>query len=311
MPIEHGPDARAGIRQRKPGRRYSAFMAWTVPYAFDEFYSNINLPGEHRTLANTRKDWILRRIGTSLEILDSFPMGSIPRFTALKDHADLDVMIVLHYGKHIKDKKPSSVLSQVKSALGAGAGSVRRNGQAVTMKFASWPDVDVVPASRVTSEDGNLSHYIIPDMNREQWIQTKPNLHSRRMIDASSERGANFRRIVKMAKYWNQRQEVSIQSYHLEVIALEMSIGDWPDTGWAVYNWFKKAENSLDWLWHDGKDVTEYLSFERAQKAKNQITGAKNKALTAWYHTSSGHSDHREAIRVWRSLFGTNFPSYG
>ncbi|MET9522864.1 nucleotidyltransferase [Streptomyces coeruleorubidus] len=286
-------------------------MVWTVPYAFDQFYAAINLPGDHRALANTRKDWILRRIGTSLDILTSFPMGSISRFTALKGHADLDVMLVLNYGKHIKDQKPSTVLSEVKSALGAGAGSVRRNGQAVTMKFVSWPDVDVVPAARYRNDDGSISHYEIPDMNREEWIKTKPNLHTRQMIDASSDRGANFRRVVKMMKDWNRRQDVSIQSYHLEVIALQMNTVDWDDTGWAVYQWFVKAETSLQWLWHEGKDVAEYLSFDRALRAKGQITEAKNKAFTAWYKTTSGVDDHCEAIRIWRSVFGSQFPAYG
>jgi hypothetical protein len=179
------------------------------------------------------------------------------------------------------------------------------------MKFMSWPDVDVVPASKVTNSDGSITHYNIPDMNREEWIETKPRLHSRHMIDASSERGSNFRRVVKMMKDWNRRQDVSIQSYHLEVIALQTSVSDWDDTGWAVYQWFSKAETSLDWLWHEGKDVSEYLSFERALKAKNQIKEAKNKALTAWYNTSNGKDDHREAIRIWRSIFGNNFPTYG
>lgn len=280
-----------------------------MPYAFDQFYAAINLPGDHRALANTRKDWIIRRIGTSLDVLNSFPMGSIPRFTALEAHADLDVILVLHFGKHIKDEKPSAVLSTVKAALGSGAGSVRRNGQAVTMRFESWPDVDVVPASRVTNDDGSISHYNIPDMNREEWIETKPNLHTRHMIDAASERGANFRRVVKMMKDWNRRQDVSIQSYHLEVIALKMDAVDWDDTGWAIYQWFVTAESSLDWLWHEGKDVSEYLSAPRALRVKNQIADTKNKAFTAWYKASI--EDNREAIRIWRSIFGNRFPTYG
>ncbi|MEW1830712.1 nucleotidyltransferase [Streptomyces sp. NPDC088196] len=286
-------------------------MAWTVPYAFDQFFTAINLPGDHRALANTRKDWIVRRIGSSLEILDSFPMGSIPRFTALKDHADLDIILVLHFTKHIKDKKPSTVLSNVKSALGSGAGSIRRNGQAVTMKFASWPDVDVVPAARYRNDDGAISHYEIPDMNREEWIKTKPNLHARQMREAASDRGVNFRRVVKMIKEWNRRQDISIQSYHLEVIALRMSGVDWDDIGWAVYQWFVKAENSLYWLWHEEKDVAEYLSPEKAGKAKNQIGEAKNQALTAWSYTFNGKDNNREAIRIWRSIFGNKFPAYG
>jgi hypothetical protein len=102
-------------------------------------------------------------------------MGSIPRFTALKAHADVDVMAVLHFGKHIKDRNPSEVLLNVKNALGTGqAGRGRRNGQAVTVTFQSWPNVDVVPASRLTNNDGVVTGYEIPDMNREVWLPTNP-----------------------------------------------------------------------------------------------------------------------------------------
>ena len=81
-------------------------------------------------------------------------MGSIPKYTALSGYADVDVLVALHYGQHIKDRRPSAVLSTLKTALGPGAGAVRRNGQAVTVKFQSWPNVDAVPASRVVGDDG-------------------------------------------------------------------------------------------------------------------------------------------------------------
>jgi hypothetical protein len=100
-------------------------------------------------------------------VLEAIPFGSIPRFTALKEHADVDVMAVLHFGKHIQDRKPSDVLLDVKNALGTGqAGRGRRNGQAVTVTFQSWPSIDVVPASR-QAKDGVVTGYEIPDMNRK------------------------------------------------------------------------------------------------------------------------------------------------
>lgn len=285
-------------------------MALTVAYAFDQFFSAINLPGDHRELANNRKDWIVRRLNSNLTILDSFPMGSIPRFTALKGHADLDVMVVLHYGQHVKGRKPSAVLSTVRSALGAGAGSVRRNGQAVTMKFVSWPDVDVVPAVRITNNDGSVSHFQIPDMNREEWIDTRPHSHSKQMQAAASARGPEFRKIVKMLKDWNRRQDVSIQSYHLEVIALRMS-SDWEDTGWAIYQWFAEAEKSMHFLWHSDSDVTAYLEYPRAIRAIEQCRVAKDAALNAWYYSRGTAKNEKTSITAWRSIFGMTFPAYG
>jgi len=45
-------------------------------------------------------------------------MGSIPKFTALSGHADLDVLVVLHCSRHIKEKSPAGLLSQVRKPLG-------------------------------------------------------------------------------------------------------------------------------------------------------------------------------------------------
>ncbi|MCX5213152.1 nucleotidyltransferase [Kitasatospora sp. NBC_00240] len=286
-------------------------MVYTVAVAFDAFFAAINLPGDHRGIANTRKDWIVGRLGASLNILDSFTMGSIPRFTALKEHADLDVMVILHFGQHIDGRRPSSLLSLVKSALGYGAGSIRRNGQAVTMRFSSWPDVDVVPASRVTNNDGSVAYYKIPDMNREEWIKTKPATHSQQIAAASSAYGENFRRVIKMIKDWNRRQEVSLQSYHLEVIALKVGNIDWNDTGYAIYKWLEKAESSMKFLWHQDSDVTAYLPYDRAARAIEQVRKTKGQALDAWYSTYGDRNDHRKAITIWKSIFGAKFPSYG
>jgi hypothetical protein len=51
-------------------------------------------------------------------VIEAFASGSIPRYTALNEHADLDVIVALHYSKHIKDKTPSQVPQEVRDALG-------------------------------------------------------------------------------------------------------------------------------------------------------------------------------------------------
>ncbi|MBT2555469.1 nucleotidyltransferase [Arthrobacter sp. ISL-5] len=220
-------------------------MVWTTAGAFQEFLSTINLPGDHRTIANIRKDWIVRLRSGGLNILDAFTMGSIPRYTALRDHADLDVMVVLHFAEHIKGRTPAQVLSSVKTSLGSGAGNVRRNGQAVTMKFLSWPSVDVVPASRLVDKAKAVTGYEIPDMNRGEWIRTNPPSHSVAITAAVGQYGPNFRHVVKMIKEWNRRQDVRMQSYHIEVIALKMTTSC-QDHSWAILQWLETAKGAGD-----------------------------------------------------------------
>lgn len=285
-------------------------MAWTTQGAFDLFYAEINLPGDHHGIANTRRDWVLQRLRSNgLNVLEAVTFGSIPRYTALKEHADVDVLAVLHYGQHIKDRKPSQVLMATKTALGVGqAGTGRRNGQAVTVTFDSWPNIDVVPASRLVDSNGVVTGYEIPDMNREIWLPTNPPQHSRDMSSAASTRAENFRRAIKMIKHWNRRQAVKLQSYHIEVIALDMT-SSWDEYSWPIYKWFEAAQSAVHFCWHAGQDVADYLSWERAELVKTQLKAAEAHAQSGWYHNYRGND--REAITAWKALFGQSFPSYG
>lgn len=284
-------------------------MVWTTESAFERFYEEINLPGDHRALAKARRDWVLGRLSNNgIDVLDAIAFGSIPRYTALKEHADVDVMAVLHYGKHIKDRRPSQVLLAVKDALGTGqAGAGRRNGQAVTVKFDSWPHVDVVPASRV-EVDGEVAGYKIPDMTREIWLPTNPPKHAAEISAASSSRGSRFRRVITMLKHWNRRQPVKLQSYHLEVVALKHST-TWNEYSWPIFQWFEFAQSEVDFCWHAGQDISDYLNYSQQQSIKKQLAGSADAARSAWFEARGGN--HRDAIPLWRNIFGLKFPNYG
>jgi hypothetical protein len=110
-------------------------MPYTVAVSFDKFRQDIEVSGTHRDTATRRRNSIVSLLKGDFEILDAFPSGSIPRYTAVRGYADLDVIVVLHYGKHIKGKKPSEVLKEVRDSLAQYRTNVRSNGQAVTLYF--------------------------------------------------------------------------------------------------------------------------------------------------------------------------------
>src|SRR5579863_3196057 len=157
-------------------------MAYTVSYSFDLFFDDINLTGDHRSTAAARRDRIVSLLKNDFEILEAFPTGSIPRYTAVRGYADLDVMVVLHWSRHIKGKQPSEVLGGVQRSLSAYRTGVRRNGQAVTLYYDSWPNVDIVPVYRTVDDKGQVTHYNVPDMNHEEWIESNPKDHSDLML---------------------------------------------------------------------------------------------------------------------------------
>lgn len=286
-------------------------MARTVPAAFEEFFSNINLSGDHRDTSNARRDDIVAKLKNSFTILKSMSTGSIPRYTALRAYADLDVMVVLHYGKHIGDKRPSQVLQDVRNALAKYKTGARKNGQAVTLYYSTWPNVDIVPVYKV-ERDNALLHYCVPDMNREVWVASRPDIHSKNIQDRASSYGTEFRRIIKMLKHWNRKHGSYLQSYHVEVLALAILIDSFSNHSWAVFSYFDKAcglvQGSLSYL---GSDVSEYLSNSDRQEALARLKSARDKARVAWYQTYGANDNHERGIGLWRQLFGDEFPSYG
>ena len=65
--------------------------------------------------------------------------------------------------------------------------------------------------------------------------------HSTNINDRSSDCGPNFRKVIKMAKWWNHQHSSLMQSYHLEVIALNAFNSAMTDITWDVFAFFDKA----------------------------------------------------------------------
>lgn len=284
-------------------------MPYTVDYSFSSFDDAIRLSGDHQNAANKRRDWLVSKLEANLTVTDSFSIGSIPRRTALSTHADLDILVVLHYGKHIKGKSPVAVLNAVKTALGASAGSIRRNGQAVTVKFTSWPSVDVVPASKVVNSDKSISHYEIPDSVNDSWLHTQPRRHSKTIQSLSSCGTSKVRPVIRMLKHWNRVKSIGLESYHIEAIAALTST-DWTDYDWSIFQWFEEALQRLDFCWYNSGDASAYLEWSRRPAVKARIQNARTLANQAWYEKYS-NDDDEAAIRLWRELFGWSYPAYG
>ncbi len=287
-------------------------MPYTVPVSFDKFRENIELTGDHRDTANSRKEHIVSLLEKEFTILDAFPSGSIPRYTAVTGYADLDVIVVLHYGEHIESKKPSEVLQNVRDALADHITNVRKNGQAVTLYYKTWPDVDIVPVSRTVNSDNSINYYNVPDMNNEIWIKSRPRKHSKALSDKNKICGESFKRIIKMIKWWNHQHSSLLQSFHIEVIALNVFLSELSDYSWDVYQYFDKAVKIAQFpLWHEGGYIDEYLDYNKREEVVGRLETARDKARDAWRLTYNGRDEHENAINLWRQIFGDKFPTYG
>lgn len=287
-------------------------MPYTVAVSFDRFRQSIEPPSYQRETATKRKNHLVSLLEQDFTILDAFAMGSLPKYTAVKGYADLDVMVVLHYGKHIKNRKPSEVLQAVRDCLGDYRTNVRKNGQAVTLYYKTWPNVDIVPVSRVTNSDGSVSHYCVPNMHDESWIKSQPRKHEAELSGRNSDFGVQFKRIIKMIKWWNRQHSSYLSSYHIEVLALNILTGTFSSYSWNTFRFFDKSTELVQTpLWHHLGYADSYLDSTKRQEALKRLQSARDKSRDAWSRTYGDSSDHKRAIEIWRQIFGDEFPAYG
>ncbi len=281
----------------------------TVPVSFDRFFKDINLAGDHRATVTQRRDWLVDLLKQNFEVLEAFPSGSMAQCTALRA-SDIDIMVALDR-TYIKNKKPSQVLQSVRNALAQYRTKLRHNGQAVTLCFDSWPNIDVVPAGQV-AHNGAVLYYFIPDMNEEAWLATNPKKHSGDIEGRSASCGPWFRKIIKMAKWWSQQNGGCMQSYHIEVIALRTYMYSISDVPWEVFRFFDSATNLCQSsLWHDFGFADSYLTYTSRQSLVALLAESRDLAREAWYYTYGERNEHEGAIHSWRKLFGNAFPVYG
>jgi len=287
-------------------------MPHTVAVSFDKFYENINLDGDFRSTANTRRDDIVKKLGKDFDILEAFSTGSIPKFTALKYSADVDIMVVLHYGKHIKDKTPTQVLQTVRNSLAEWKTGTRRNGQAVTLSYVTWPNADIVPVSRKTDSQGNFLHYNVPDSNNDTWIPSRPKEFAATIEAKSTECGYLFRRMIKMLKHWNCIHSDYLTSYHIEVLAVKAINSPQDDLTWNVFQFFSEARKLLEgYIYYDTGLADDYLKWSDRQEVLKRFDTAVELSRAAWHLTYDKNDDHKGAIAIWKRIFGHKFPAYG
>lgn len=270
------------------------------------------LSGIHEEAAQDRCDHLIELLSDEFSIIEAFPTGSIPRGTAIRGHADLDIVVVLE-GWEWRGEKPSDVLQRVRDHLALYKdASIRKNGQAVTMYYDSWPQVDVVPAGNEHESLSSASDYLlIPDITNERWLQSRPRTHSRMLEEQAAESGYIFRDMIRMLKWWNLKHGGLLQSFHIEALALDFATSDMDEYGWEISQFFEEAAKSIK-SYSEPEDYDErYLTFKTRPEVVRRLEAAKEKASRAWYLTYNGRGEEKQAIEIWQQLFPERFPSYG
>ncbi|MEA1955858.1 MAG: nucleotidyltransferase [Campylobacterota bacterium] len=285
-------------------------MAYTVQDSFNEFVQNISISCDLSNIAEDRTKLMVDLLDKKFEILEIFPVGSLLTYTAIKDHTEIDIMLVLHYSKYIKNKAPIDLLQKVKKTLSSYHTKItKKNTHAIKFNFQTPPNVNIIPASRVS--DNNLfSHYNIPSTDKDIWIASNPKIHTQNMRELSVYKS----QLIQIIKEWNRHNGSYLTSFHIDNIALLYEDEVNSDLAWHVCKFFKHMLEVLENPIHNpnglGSNADDYLDNYSRTEIIKIIDDTITLTYNAWYEVYSD-KDQKISIEIYRECFGERFPKYG
>lgn len=293
-------------------------MPRTIPESFQRLRSNLEISGLQETTVSTRQQNIREALENRLTMIDSFLTGSYRRQTMIAPlkEADIDICIVLdasyHYHYNGQNGGQAGLLDLVKRNLKAtypNTPDISRDGQAVTIQFTDFC-VDVVPA--FYRQGGG---YLIPNSIQQTWISTDPKKHVEIFSEANRDHNGDLVPLIKMIKRWNRTINNYFNSFHLEVMALQIldkvRISDFPS---GMRFFFDKAKDYIRQQNPDpagyGGDVGAYINTQdKIDNASSRFETAYNRAIKA--EEFANNYNVEKAVEMWKLIFGDYLPSYG
>lgn len=290
-------------------------MATTILQSFNILKSNLEITDTQQKTVSTRQNGIKGLLEKEMKVHDSFLTGSYSRSTMIAPlaKADIDIFVVMD-SEYFEKNGQAKLLDRVKTVIKktyTTTPKISRNGQAVTITFTDFV-VDVVPG--FYRKDGG---YLIPNSVLQKWISTDPKKHVEIMSAQNKIHDGKLVPLIKMIKCWNRNISFPFNSFHLEVMALQLLTGvtitDYPS---GVRYFFDKArdyvkKNNPDPAGYGG-DVGAYLNTDaKIEAAVSNITTAYNRAVNAEAYAKPTAQKIEAAVAEWRKIFGDKFPAFG
>ena len=290
-------------------------MATTIDSAFGEFKSNLEITGLQTTTVSTRQQNVRDAISKELTVLHSFLTGSYSRHTMIAPltEADIDIFVVLDnaYFHHYNGLNggQAGLLDLLKRTLKrtyTRTPDISRNGQAVTIAFTDF-NVDVVPAF-----NRNGGGYLIPNSISQSWISTDPAKHDEIWTSQNKVHNYELIPLIKMIKAWNKSINNFFQSFHLEVMVLQIlnniRISSYSS---GVRYFFDKGRTHVTQKNQDPAgyqdDAGAYISTQQhLDNAVSRFSTAYKRALQAEDWANKYYIP--TAIQEWHKIFGNYFP---
>lgn len=291
-------------------------MATTTAKAFDEFKDKLLLTDTQKETVNSRRNVTNDYLKDSFSSTSDLPlrttklMGSAGRGTIIRPLDDIDVLAIFDNKDGIFEKQyqwdSQKFLYRVRNALNEyKVEIVGARGQAVRLFYKQAPHVDIAPVFQYQG-----GGYALPS-GTGGWITTDPDEHDTHINQRNSELGYRLKPMARMLKRWNNVHSKYLKSFHIEVMIATVFSSLGRDSRDACEKFFQWGQNYLDV--NDpagyGGNLASYQTWSTRQSVLSNMESARQRAANA--NAAEARGDHAEAIRLWRIIFGGEFPTYG
>lgn len=291
-------------------------MTLTTAKAFEEFKDKLLLTDAQRETVKSRKSATAGYLddafpsSSDLPLKTTYLMGSAGRDTIIRPLDDIDVLAIFTNKDDIFNKlyryDSQKFLYRVRDALNSyRVEIVGARGQAVRLFYKAMPHVDIAPVFEWSG-----GGFALPN-GTGGWLTTDPYEHHDWIAQRNKDLSYRLKPMVRMLKRWNNVHSRYLKGFHLEVVVATVFSslgGDSRDACEKFFQWAQYNLTVMDPAGHGG-DLSRYLTPAARAALLINLESARGRAANA--NAAEARGDHKEAIRLWRIIFGDEFPSYG
>lgn len=192
---------------------------------------------------------------------------------------------------------------------------VRRNGEAIILNLKSkdW-SFDVVPCFHTTVESNGRSYYLIPNGNGN-WRKTAPDKDKEHVTNTDQSKDGRVLELIRLCKKWNKvKNATTLPSYLLETMIINFADSQTELNQWIDFRFRDALKYISDNILSSVYDMKEIqgdinsLGFSDRVTLQQKALNDYNKANEAWQQENV--KNHKEAIKKWGEIFGSDFPKY-
>lgn len=291
-------------------------MATPVEAAFWTFAGNLEVLNKQPDLVAQRQRKVEKLLRRRLTVVRSLLIGSYVRNTITRpmEESDVDLLVLLDYSKHKRWLDGEGVERVRERFSGCLAGRRRPSTvpigrHALHLRFPEFR-LDVMPALA-----NPVGGYLVPDFVRREWIPMHPAAFDEQIARLDQQHDRRAIPLIRMLKAWNRTTRLPLRGFHLECLVYRYLEEGWPIREYSVtiphlLKWLRSALNRPVEEPIFGQIVDAYLDEgEGWPKPRQQVVTILAETMgQIELATRAAQADWRDALRIWKGLFGPLFP---